>query len=255
MNTKRTVVTYAEGTFEAVDVQKKCAANVSHPVVKSVMLARIVRPRQRFAYDIIVYVGLARYLRRKQREEISEEIFHKRGVQMSAGTVSNLCDRFLLYLEALHIARSPDLKSFMQEYGYPLHIDATSDRGKGGLFVCMDGFRGWVLCAGKIESESEERLKPFVEKTIALFGAPIATVRDLGPPGRNAVAFPAKNGIPDFVCHYHFLGAIGERLFNSCYAILRKLLSQSSIRPDLRQLLKKMKLHRNSSIFLIGLSD
>lgn len=210
------------------------------------MLARIVRPRQRFAYDIIVYVGLARYLRKKQREEICEEIFNKRGIKISTGTVSNLCDRFLLYLEALHIARSPDLKSFIQEYGYPLHIDATSDRGKGGMFVCMDGFRGWVLCAGKIESESEENLKPFVERTIALFGAPIAIVRDLGPPGRNAVAFLAKSGIPDFVCHYHFLGAIGERLFNSSYATLRKLLSQINVRSGLRQLLKEMKRHRGN---------
>jgi hypothetical protein len=77
----------------------------------------------------------------------------------------------------------------MQEHGYPLHIDATSEHGKGGLFVCMDGFRNWVLCAGKIESESEENLKPFVEKTIELFGDPIGVVRDLGIPARTPWPF------------------------------------------------------------------
>ena len=241
---RRTVVTYAEGMFEAVDIQKQCSAAPSHPVIKSEALTRIVRPRQRFGYDLIVYVGLARYLRRKQREEICDELFRKRAIKVSAGTVSNLCDRFLLYLEALHLLRSPYLKSAVQEHGYPLHIDATCERGKGGLFVCMDGFRGWVLCAGKIESESEEHLKPFVERTIALFGDPIATVRDLGPPGKNAVAFLAQRGVPDFVCHYHFLGVIGEKLFNNPYAILRRLLRQSQIRLDLRQLLKEMKRYR-----------
>jgi hypothetical protein len=230
--------------FEAVEVQKKCSVDASHPVMKSEALTRTVRPHQRFGYDLIVFVGLARYLKRKQREEICDELFRKRAIKLSAGTVSNLCDRFLLYLEALHLIRSPYLKAAMQKHGYPLHIDATSEYGKGGLFVCVDGFRNWVLCAGKIESESEENLKPFVEKTIALFGDPIGVVRDLGTPGKNAVAFLVQHGIPDFVCHYHFLGAIGTKLFDSPYALLRNLLRQSLVRTDLRQLLKEMKQYR-----------
>jgi hypothetical protein len=240
----RVVVTYGEGMFDAVEIQKKCSVDLSHPVMKSEVLARIVRPRQRFGYDLIVYVGIARYLRRKQREEICEELFRKRAIKLSAGSVSNLCDRFLLYLEALHLVRSPHLKLAMQEHGYPLHIDATSEHGKGGLFVCMDGFRNWMLCAGKIESESEVHLKPFIERTIELFGDPIAIVRDLGPPGKNAVAFLAQRNIPDFVCHYHFLGVIGEKIFDSSYALLRKLLRQSHVRSDLRELLKEMKRYR-----------
>jgi len=232
--------------FEAVEVQKKCSVDSFHSVMKSEALARIVRPRQRFGYDLIVYVGLMRYLKKKQREEICEELFRKRAIKLSAGTVSNLCDRFLLYLEALHLVRSPYLKAVMQEHGYPLHIDATSEHGKGGLFVCMDGFRNWVLCAGKIESESEENLKPFVKKTIELFGDPIGVVRDLGIAGKNAVAFLVQRGVPDFVCHYHFLGAIGAKLFDSPYALLRNLLRQSLVRTDLRQLLKEMKRYRGT---------
>ena len=84
----RTVVTYAEGMFDAVEVQKKCSVDSSHPVFKSKALARIVRPRQRFGYDLIVYVGLARYLRRKQREEICDELFRKRAIKLSVGSVS-----------------------------------------------------------------------------------------------------------------------------------------------------------------------
>ncbi|MEA2061300.1 MAG: hypothetical protein U9P10_12495 [Thermodesulfobacteriota bacterium] len=188
-------------------------------------------------YDLIVQVGLLRYLKKKQREEICGELFQKRSIKLSTGSVSNLCNYFLIYLEALHLVRFPHLKAAIQEHGYPLHIDAASEHGKGGLFVCMDGFRNWVLCAGKIESESEENIKPFIEKTIDLFGYPIGVVRDLGNPGKNAAAFLVKKGISDFVCHYHFLGAIGKKLFDSPYALLRNLLRQSQIRTDLRQLL------------------
>lgn len=234
--------------FEAVEVQKECTGESSHPVIKSEKLARIVRPRQRYGYDLIVYVGLARYLRRMQREEICDELFHKRAIKLSPGSVSNLCDRFLLYLEALHLSRSPQLKAVIQEHGYPLHIDATSEHGKGGLFVCMDGFRNWVLCAGKIESESEENLKPFVERTIELFGDPIAIVRDLGPAGKKAVSFLVERGVLDFICHYHFLGAIGEKLFDSSYALLRSLLREINVRSNLRQLQKEMKRYRGKDL-------
>jgi hypothetical protein len=224
------VVTYAEGIFEAWEFQKECIADSSHPVMKSEALSRLVRPRQRYSYDLIVHVGLARYLRGMQRDEIREELFRKRQIELSAGTVSHLCDRFLLYLEVLHLVRSPYLKAAIEEHGYPLHIDATSEHGKGGLFVCIDGFRDWVLVAGKIESESEANLKPIVERTVELFGDPLAVVRDLGEPGQKAVAFLRKRGVPDLVCHYHFLGALGKKLFDNPYTLLRNILRQSRIR-------------------------
>jgi hypothetical protein len=243
---KRKVVTYAEGIFEAWEFQKECIADSSHPVMKSEALSRLVRPRQRYSYDLIVHVGLARYLRGMQRDEIREELFRKRQIELSAGTVSHLCDRFLLYLEVLHLVRSPYLKAAIEEHGYPLHIDATSEHGKGGLFVCIDGFRDWVLVAGKIESESEANLKPIVERTVELFGDPLAVVRDLGEPGQKAVAFLRKRGVPDLVCHYHFLGALGKKLFDNPYTLLRNILRQSRIRTDLRQLLKDLKKYREA---------
>ena len=172
-------------------------------------LSRLVKPHQRYAYDLVVYVGLARYLRGKQREEIRAELYQERGVRLSEGSISNLCDRFLGYFEALHLARVPELRGAM-EPGYPLHLDATCEHGKGGLFVCMDGWRGWVLMAARIPSEHEDYLRPWVEKTAVLFGAPIATVRDMGEGVGKAVAPLRARGVPDFICHYHFLGRGGQ---------------------------------------------
>ena len=111
-------------------------------------------------------------------------------VRLSDGSISNLCDRFLVYFEALHLARLPELRRAMQD-GYPLHLDATCEHGKGGLFVCMDGWRGWVLMATRIPSEHEDYLRPLVEKTAALFGDPITTV--MGEGVAKAVA-PLRHG-------------------------------------------------------------
>ena len=198
-------------------------------------LARLVKPHQRYAYDLVVHVGLARYLRGKQREEIRAELYQERGFTLSDGSISNLCDRFLVYFEALHLARVPELRRAMQE-GYPLHLDATCEHGKGGLFVCMDGWRGWVLMATRIPSEHEDYLRPLVEKTAALFGDPIATVRDMGEGMAKAVAPLRARGVPDFICHYHFLGAVGKKLFEKPYRVLGNLLRQHKLQGDLRAL-------------------
>ncbi len=245
-STRRTALTYFHGAFDAREVVKECEENPSHPVARSAALQHLVRPRQRFGYDLIVHIGLARYLRGMQREEIREELRRERGIELSSGSISNLCDRFLLYLEALHLVRAPCFKAEMQELGYPLHIDATSEHGKGGLFVCIDGFRGWVLFAKKIETESETHLTPIVERTVNLFGDPLAVVRDLGEAGRKAVAPLRKRGVPDLVCHYHFLGALGKKLFDNPYALLRSILRQSRIRSNLRELLKDLKGYRQA---------
>ena len=182
----------------------------------------------------------ARYLEYKQREEIQTELYRQWGIELSTGSLSYLCDRFLTHLEALHLARVPQLRAALGD-GYPLHIDATCEHGKGGLFVCMDGWRGWVLVAGRIPSEHEDHLRPLVEKTTRLFGEPIALVRDMGSGGAKAVAALREQGIPDLICHFHFLAAVGKKLFEQPYALLRKLLKSSKVRTDLRALLRDLR--------------
>lgn len=111
---ERQVVTLAAGVFTAREVVKQCARESSHPLIGAEVLSRLVRPRQRYGYDVIVHVGLARYLRGQQRGEIRSELYQARGITLSDGSVSNLCDRFLCYLEALHLARVPALRSILQ---------------------------------------------------------------------------------------------------------------------------------------------
>ncbi len=135
------------------------------------------------------------------------------------------------------------------ERGYPLHIDATNEYGKGGLFLCMDGWRGWVLHAAKIATENAEELRPAIDKTLSLFGDPIAVVRDLGSAGAKSVDPLRQKNIPDLVCHYHFLGAIGKKLFDAGYSSLRKLLQGSKVRSGLRELLRELRRNHTADIY------
>ena len=98
----RPVMSLQAGAFIPREVLKQCAKDSTHPVVHSEALVRIVKPRQQIAYDVIVQVGLARYLRDMRREEIRDELQQERCIELSEGSISNACDRFLHYLEALH---------------------------------------------------------------------------------------------------------------------------------------------------------
>ena len=171
----RVLLTLAAGTVQAREIRQHCRACLPRPVAVSRQLAQLAPPGQRFGYDLIVWVGLARYLRHLQREEIREALA-RQGLALPAGSVSALCDRFLTALEALHWQRAPALHAAMR-HGYPLHIDATCDQGKGGTFLCLAGWTGWVLHAVRIGSENERELRLAVERTLTACGDPLAVMR------------------------------------------------------------------------------
>ena len=224
-----TRTTLAEGTFRAHEILKYEAGRPAESraewqpaeVLRSEALTRVGPPGQRFGYDVIAHVGLARFVRNLQRKEIRGELLSEYGIPISTGSVSNLCDRFLSLLEALHLKRLPGHYAHAQQ-GYPLHLDATCEKGRGGLAVCMDGRRGWVLMARRVPSEHHEHLRPLVNDTVAAFGDPIATMRDLGKAVGSAVQPLRERGIADLVCHYHFARAVGTRLLEKPRADLRR---------------------------------
>ncbi|MDE0124491.1 MAG: hypothetical protein OXN97_07950, partial [Bryobacterales bacterium] len=233
----RLLVTLAGGTVLAREIRRHCSACRPRPVAVSRQLAGLAPPGQRFGYDLIVHVGLARHHRHLQREEIRSDLA-RQGVLLSTGSVSALCDRFLLALEALHWQRAPALRAAMP-HGYPLHIDATCHLGRGGTFLCLAGWVGWVLHAVRITSENADELRPAVERTLDTFGDPLAVMRDLGAAGAKAVAACRQRDIPDLLCHFHFLAAVGHKLLDGHYGMLRNRISRSKVRGRLRTLLRQ----------------
>jgi len=247
----RTVVTLAEGTFEARELVKSCPRESDCAPVGSEELARLVPPRQRYGYDLTVYVGLQRYLAGQQRHEIRDRLSRHKGIELSAGTISNLCDRFLKMLETLHLLRAPYLRAAL-DGAWSLHIDATSDKGKGGLAIGMDGLRGWVLKSTRIPTEAGENIRPLVEEIVDLFGDPLATVRDMGGGMAQAVVPLRARGIPDLICHQHFLAAAGKRLLDALHSRLRTMLHGCRLRGDLRELLRQLRRYSDDGDGVFG---
>jgi hypothetical protein len=111
---KRIVFTIETGPIMAREIRKVCSMDSSHPVETSESLLQLVPFGQRYGYDLIVWVGTARYLRNLQRKEIRAELFQEKGIILSDGSISEVCDRFLLYLEELHISCAPALRNLFK---------------------------------------------------------------------------------------------------------------------------------------------
>ena len=201
-STTRTLSTLALGTFCAREFRSRCPT-CPGPPLGSRQLASLAPAGQRYGYDLIAHVGLQRFHHLRQRSEIRSDLA-RRGIALSEGSVSALCDRFLLLLEGLHRLRAPDLRAAMP-HGYPLHVDATCDKGRGGLCLCLDGWRGWVLHAARIRSESAAEMGAAIAAALALFGDPVAFMRDLGSAVAKAVADCRPPHIPDLVCQFQYV--------------------------------------------------
>jgi hypothetical protein len=115
-------------------------------------------PRSAVGYDIMNFVGLQRFVHHRQRDEIRVELQTRHGITLSTGEISTLGQRFLVYLEALHHSRAGVLQKALDgDGGWPLHIDATGEDGRGTLLVAYTGWRCWVLGAWKIPTERRRR--------------------------------------------------------------------------------------------------
>ncbi len=113
----------------------------------------------------------------------------------------------------------------------------------------MDSRRSRLSMATSIPSEHEGYLRPLVEKSTALFGDPIATVRDMGEGVAKAVALLRAREVPDFVCHYHFLDVVDRKLFEKPYRMLGNHLRQNKLQGDSRTLLRELRQYRKSTAF------
>jgi hypothetical protein len=133
-------------------------------------LAKHLLPASVVGYDVMVRVGLERFLRHRQREEICALIEDEAGIRISTGEVSALARRFVHYLARLHQARAERLKAALaSDGGWPMHVDATGEDGRGTLLLVMAGWRQWVLGAWKISTERAELILPCLHETVRTF--------------------------------------------------------------------------------------
>ena len=143
--------TLEHGPFEARETIHVCGAGCCWPsgaqvTRRAACLAERLPPKQTVGYDVMSFVGQQRFVHHQQREDIQATLRQKYGVALSTGEVSDVQCRFVGYLQRLHIARRDALRQAMAEDGgWPLHIDATGEDGRGTLLIAYAGWRRWVL--------------------------------------------------------------------------------------------------------------
>ena len=247
--TTRTAKTLEHGTFEAHETIHVCAAQCCHPngalvTQRPVALSVTIMPRRSVSYDVMVLVGRERFLKHRQREEIRTTLDVEHGIRLSAGKISELATRFLDYYRRLHDAhREPLRAALANDGGWPLHIDATGESGRGVLLVVRTSWRGWVLGSWKVPTERAEVILPHLHSVVDKFGAPCAIMRDLGRamiPACEDLLSERALEIPILSCHLHFLADIGSDLLDSAHSKLRGLFRRFKIRPSLRELARDL---------------
>src|SRR5437879_4179204 len=260
MNVQKTIQrwgkTLAHGLFRVRETIYACASRrkKGHRVVtaRSSFLAQLLLPHSTVGYDLLVYVGCQRFVYYRQREEMRAELKERYGIVLSTGEISALGRRFLVYLEALHQKQSPALRAALEaDGGWPLHIDATGEDGRGTLVTAWASWRGWVLSAWKAPTERTEFILPGIQRVAAEFGAPCAILRDLGRAMTEAAAQyvqSLKKPIPVLACHQHFLSDIGKDLLEAGHHQLRDGFRQIRLLPRLRAFVRQQGSHLGESI-------
>ena len=235
---RRSLSSLLIGEFQAHITQLSCS--YCNKTYTSEELLTIAPPSGNFCFDVMVYVGEALFLRCRNGKEIRHEL-GDRNITISLREIDHLGQRFIVYLALAHEQSQGKLKALMgSRGGYILHLDGTCEGDSPHLMSSIDELSKMVLGNVKIPSENASQLIPFLKTIKQAYGDPIALVHDMGKAILNAVkaVFP---GIPDYICHFHFLKDIGNDLFGREYAAIRRHLKTHAIRSHLRHLAKGLK--------------
>lgn len=236
-NTRKKNVFSMIGPFVAHETRLCCGQ--CGKVYGSEKLTEIVAPSCNVAYDLLVFVGRALFQRYRTVEEVLGELA-LRNVYISASEVSYLGRKFIDYLGRAHGQAVPQIREAMRlAGGYVLHLDAMHAGKAPALMTGLDGLSHIVLGNTKLPSESAESIVPFLEELEDRFGTPLACVHDMGR-GICAAVTQVFSGVPDFICHFHFLRDVGKDLLEPSYACLRKRLRKHAVSGRLHALVRQL---------------
>jgi len=231
---RRRMITLDIGPFDAVETILVSPVN---RVYHSRQLRALTPQRCTYGYDVLVYVGKGLFSRNCSESQLIEELAQC-NVPISQREIGFLGKKFIAYLAIAHQQTHRQLTDHMAlQGGYILHMDGTCEGDSPHLFTGMDGIAEIVLDNIKLPSEKAELIVPFLRQIKLRYGDPIALVHDMGQGILSAVR-TVFEGIPDFICHFHFLRDIGKDLFEEDYGKIRTRLRKHKIRSVLRHKLK-----------------
>jgi hypothetical protein len=226
---------------------------------RSEELSQLAPPGANFGYDVLVYAGQALWLRSRSEQEVVAELAQK-NILISPREVSLLGMKFIVYLAIAHQRHARRITAAMRlRGGFVCHLDATCEGRDPLLMSSLDSLSEIVLGNIKLPSEHQDHIVPFLQRIKKTFGIPLSLVHDMGRGIIKAVAkvFP---GVPDFICHFHFLRDLGKDFLETEYDLIRARLIKHAISGKLRYRAKQLKgdLNRNPALIdalAIGLAN
>lgn len=238
---ERTIKSVGIGIFKAHHSVLYCKHHPELGCWCSEELAQFAPANSNVAYNVIVTVGKLRFMEHRQVAEIQKILFNKHGVDISISEIEILIDKFIFYVAAVHQQSIHLIREQMKaQGGYILHIDATCEGDSPKLVSSVDSVSGFVLYSAKISSENKDELAAFLQQIYLYFGRPHGVVSDMSQAIQAAVAEVFGN-IPHYICHFHFLAAIGKLLFEKEHDALRNALSQAGISGKLKAISKQLR--------------
>jgi hypothetical protein len=204
------------------------------------VLSQLSANGRTYGIDIVIAIGLLRWGLCLQREQV-QLYLKRREINISTGTISNLSFDFLLLIKQIHENQCDKLKeTFSSNNGMIIHVDATDEKGGNAVFLIKEENTEITLFAESIVSEKEEYIIPIFQRFKATFGNPIAVIRDMGAAMISSCdkEFP---DIPQQICHYHFIRALGMKIFDDIYSEFRSALIKSEMGKDLHYIRKTIK--------------
>lgn len=236
----RTVRLLDLGSVTAHETLLGCGRCENPTVYSSCELSQLVAPGCTVGYDVLVWVGQALFLRHRRAEDIVAELA-ARQVHLSLSEVGYLGKKFVVYLALAHRQAAPQLQAAMRaQGGYILHLDGTCEGGGPMLMGSLDSLSQFVLSGVKVPSEKADQLIPFLQDIKLRYGVPLGAVHDMGP-GILAAVKEVFPGVPDFICHFHFLRDLGKDLLESDYEAIRQRLRKHGLSEKLRRQARQLK--------------
>jgi hypothetical protein len=232
---RREVVTLSIGPFIARETIWRHSTTGQQS--GSAQLRRLVAPGCTYGYDVVETVGRKLFVEAQSVRQIIQ-LLKQSNVLLSTSTVGDLGRRFIMLLALAHRRCTHRLRQAIAlQGGYILHLDATYEDKSPMLMTGFDAVMDIVLGNVKLASEKAEGIVPFLRQLQECFGPPLALVHDMSSGILSAVAevFP---GIPDFICHFHFLRDAGKDLLGADYDRLRQRLQSHGTLSRLRARLR-----------------
>lgn len=228
----KTVATLAIGEFvakETVYVCPQCKMSYA-----SDELRQMVPSGSKFAYDVLVFVGKAAFLRCRSDTDIIGELA-ARNIRICPSEIAYLQKRFIVYLATAHKQIAVHIrKAIKARGGYILHLDGTCEGDSPHLMSGLDELSGIVLHNVKMPSEKAASIMPFLEHIRQDYGMPLALVSDMSQAIAKAIKEVFEE-VPHFVCHFHFLRDTGNDLMATEYDLIRKRLRKFKIVSKLHE--------------------